>query len=332
MARPVREPASPSAVVPALLRYLAARGGDAAAIAARFGLAPGAADADEVDVAPSAIGELIEVAAETVGDPFLALQLPAALPLRRYGAAELAARASETVADSLRAFARYGALVHPQLELELAGADWHQQTPRHPRGVGRHVHEYALAFVLGHLRAATGVPIAPTRVWFAHARPRALAPLHRFFATLDLEFGAVDSGFTLPADALERRLITGDPRLLATATDLAELELREAPRSHELAPRVAAVVTARPAATIDAIAAALKMSARTLQRRLEAEGTTLTELVDTQREAIARRLIDDPELALAEIADRVGFADLATFTRAFKRWTGEPPGRFRQRR
>jgi len=334
MGRPAREPASPSAIAPALLRYIAARGGDASAIALRFGLAPGAAEADEVAVSPSVMSELIECAAELFGEPFLALRLPAELPLRRYDLAELAARACGTLRESLHALARYGALVHPQLAFELVetgdDAEWHQRTPRHPRGIGRHAHDYALAYVLGHVRAVTGTAVAPSRVWFAHARPRGLAPLHRFFATVALEFGAADSGFAFPRAALDARLVTGDARMLATATGLADGELRDQPRSHELGPRVLAQLADRLDTTAEDVAAVLHMSARTLQRRLEAEGTTFSDLLEGKREERARALIADPAVTLAEIADRVGFADLATFSRAFKRWTGKPPGMFRR--
>lgn len=46
---------------------------------------------------------------------------------------------------------------------------------------------------------------------------------------------------------------------------------------------------------------------------------------------MARELVRDPALTLAEVAFRVGFSDAATFSRAFKRWTGLPPGALRQR-
>jgi len=72
------------------------------------------------------------------------------------------------------------------------------------------------------------------------------------------------------------------------------------------------------------------MSSRTLQRRLEREDTTFTEVLDGVREELARSLLPDHALSLAEIAYRIGFSDLATFSRAFKRWTGKPPGQFRR--
>jgi AraC-like DNA-binding protein len=374
MPRAPREPPSPSALVPALLRYLGARGRDPAALAARLGLPADAADRDEIDATPAAIGDLLAAAAALLDDPYLALRLPAELPLRRYGLAELAARAAPTLRESLHQLARYGALVHPQLALSLAEdgdlAAWHQATPAHPRGISRHAHEYGLAYVLTHARAALAPPpgsssaalapapgsssaaLAPApgssgaaalapgaaeplplhRVWFAHARPRDLAPLDRFFGTEELAFGAEDSGFSFARAHLDRPLATGDARLFATAAELAQSALREQPRSLALAPRVAAHVRARlpEAPSADEVAAALQLSARTLQRRLEAEGTSLTAVADETRAEVARELLADPELPLGEIAYRAGFADLATFSRAFKRWTGTSPGRYRR--
>jgi len=330
MARPVREPPTSSAIVPALVRLVASRGGDAATFAARFGLDADVGDHDEVVVASGLIDDLLDAAALELGEPALALRLPGELPLRRYCLAELAARSAATVGDSLRAIARFGSFVDPRFAFELTGTRWYQRTPRHPRGVGKHTEDFVLAYVLMHLRAASAMAIAPTRVWLAHARPSRVEPLHRAFGTLDVNFGLPDSGFELPADALAIPLVTGDPRAFATAASLADAALAARPASNELAPRVTAHLAGSLTATAEDVARALHMSARTLQRRLEAEGTTFSEVLDGAREQLARQLVADVSLGLADIADRVGFADLATFTRAFKRWTGLPPGQFRR--
>ena len=334
MSRPEREPPSPSAIVPALLRHVATLGADAAALAIRFGLPADAGERDEIDVTPGTVDELLEAASVLLGEPALAIRLPGELPLRRYCLAELAARSAATVRDSLAVIARYGSFVDPRFVFELVDSDpvavWRQHTPRHPRGVGRHSEDFVLAYVITHLRAATGQPVGPTQVWFAHARPRGLEPLHRFFATPELAFGEPSSGFELHRRFLDLPLVTGDARTFATATNLADAALEARPRSHELAPRVAAHLAGAMTASADDVARAMHMSARTLQRRLEAEGTTFSEVQDGAREQLARQLVADLGLGLAEIADRVGFADLATFTRAFKRWTGSPPGQFRR--
>jgi AraC-like DNA-binding protein len=71
------------------------------------------------------------------------------------------------------------------------------------------------------------------------------------------------------------------------------------------------------------------MSVRTLQRRLGEEGTSFAALVDQARHQRSRLLIRSSELTLVEVATRVGFAEFATFSRAFKRWTGVAPGAYR---
>jgi hypothetical protein len=97
--RPTKEPPSPSPLVPALIRYVRARGADADLLVCRFGLPPDVEGRDEVPSTASALDELLGAAADLLGEPFLSLRLPAELSFRRYGLAELAARASATVRE-----------------------------------------------------------------------------------------------------------------------------------------------------------------------------------------------------------------------------------------
>ena len=77
------------------------------------------------------------------------------------------------------------------------------------------------------------------------------------------------------------------------------------------------------------LARALTMSKRTLQRRLSDEGLSYRELVDEVRMELAMELLRAPENTLDHIAHKLGYNHLASFIRAFKRWTGRPPGEFR---
>ena len=336
MARPNREPPTSTALVPAIFRYAALRGIDAQLLSCRLGLPSDVAGRDEISVPEGVVREVLEATAEALGEPYLSLRLPAELPLRRYGLAELAARSSATLREGLARMARYASLVYPGLEcaLEEEGADalWVQRAPGRARGLGRLAEEYGLAYVLTHARGETGEAIAPTRVWFAHPRPPDLAPLHRFFATRDLDFGAESSGFALSRGALDLAMKSGDPRLLATAEDLAEVALRAQPRPNAFSGLVAARVEAMIVgdASIDAVASAMHMSPRTLQRRLDEEGSRFSEVLDSVREGLARRWLGEETRTLSEIGANLGFADLATFSRAFKRWTGKPPGAWRR--
>ena len=81
--------------------------------------------------------------------------------------------------------------------------------------------------------------------------------------------------------------------------------------------------------TAQAAADRLGMSVSTLRRRLADEGTGWQELKDDGRRAAALRYLTDTELAVGEIASLLGFDEPSTFFRAFRRWTGTTPSRYR---
>jgi AraC-like DNA-binding protein len=74
-----------------------------------------------------------------------------------------------------------------------------------------------------------------------------------------------------------------------------------------------------------AVARKLGLSARTLQRRLAEAGTSFQDVLDEVRAGAARRLLRDPALAVSEVAFSLGYAELSSFYRAFRRWTGQTP-------
>ena len=77
------------------------------------------------------------------------------------------------------------------------------------------------------------------------------------------------------------------------------------------------------------IAKAVSMSTRSLRRRLSAEGTTYSQLLDAVRRELAERYIADTSRSLGEISYLLGFSELSSFSRAFKRWTGHTPSAVR---
>ena len=82
-------------------------------------------------------------------------------------------------------------------------------------------------------------------------------------------------------------------------------------------------------ASIGYVAMQLRTSVRTLQRHLKACGFTFKEIVDDVRRTSAIHYVLAGEIATTEIALMLGYSDQAHFTRAFKRWTGVTPGKYR---
>lgn len=79
----------------------------------------------------------------------------------------------------------------------------------------------------------------------------------------------------------------------------------------------------------DALARDLKMSPRTLRRRLQEEGRTSQGVLDELRMYVAVKYLRDTALTIEDIADAVGFSDGASFRHAFHRWTQTSPQEFR---
>lgn len=78
------------------------------------------------------------------------------------------------------------------------------------------------------------------------------------------------------------------------------------------------------------MATRLHLSGRSLARKLSAEGTSFTQLLDEARRRDALRLLEHSDLKLEEIATRLGYLNPANFTRAFRTWTGQAPSRYRR--
>jgi AraC-like DNA-binding protein len=82
---------------------------------------------------------------------------------------------------------------------------------------------------------------------------------------------------------------------------------------------------------LDECAARLGVSPRTLRRRLEGRGMSYQGIVDDVRAGLARSYLESSRFSVEAIAERLGFSDPTSFSRAFRRWTGMSPREFRQR-
>jgi AraC-like DNA-binding protein len=94
--------------------------------------------------------------------------------------------------------------------------------------------------------------------------------------------------------------------------------------------RVLRVELIREGCTADTIARLFSVSRRTLLRHLHAEGHTYRQVVNEVRFEIACMLLAKTNLPLKQIAEVLNYADLSGFTRAFQRWSGQPPSAWRR--
>ncbi len=80
----------------------------------------------------------------------------------------------------------------------------------------------------------------------------------------------------------------------------------------------------------ESVAEALHMTSRTLHRRLKEHDTSFRDVLGEVRRELAEQYIADPTLTLTEITFLLGFAEASSFSRAFRRWTGQSPSAARE--
>jgi len=146
-----------------------------------------------------------------------------------------------------------------------------------------------------------------------------------------LRFDRPNHRLVFPASALDIPLVTADPVATQLAREQCERELAALVDSG-LPGRVRAALAARhDTQPLTVIARELRMSPRTLKRKLAEHGTTFSAIRDDMRRQRALLLLDNRALSVGEIAAKLGYSELPNFTRAFRKWTGVTPIAYRER-
>jgi AraC-like DNA-binding protein len=169
-------------------------------------------------------------------------------------------------------------------------------------------------------------------VWFRHAPPSDPQPYHDVLGPVRLHFHAPLSGFGFPARFLDAPLKSSDTKLHELLRRYADSSLAALPQPESVTEKVRRLIVEQLASgefSLEEAARRLRMSSRTLGRRLSEEGTTFKSLVDDTRKRIALRYVAGHDLGLAEVALLSGFTETPSFYRAFRRWTGMTPSKYR---
>jgi len=182
-------------------------------------------------------------------------------------------------------------------------------------------------------REILGWPAHPRDVRFRHgATPAALTKYTELFGT-DPVFDADRNVIALDANQLDAPLLQADLHTAAMTQQMCSEILDSRQARVGLAGRVRDLIVGsmRNPPSLADTAAVLHMSPRTLRRRLSHEGTTLRQLIEEVRSTLAAELITGGRLTVAEVARRLGYLEVSSFSQAFRRWYGVSPRAFQSR-
>ena len=280
-----------------------------------------------------ALAALIERARSLTGEGALGVHLGLQMRVSAHGYLGFAAMTASTLREALELAVRFGPTRSTALALRL-----HVEGPvaalvfEENADFGAARDAVLLSMMVGLAQiggAITGRELVG-RADFAFPEPPYWARVAG--AVPDVRFGQPANQLVFDAALLELPLVMSDRASLRLAQEQCERALDALGLDGRIVARVRGVIAKKEggAGSLEEAAAQLHMSPRTLKRKLASQGVTYSSLAEAERRERALLLLRSSELSLDEVADRIGYSDVANFTRAFRRWTGRTPASYRK--
>lgn len=183
------------------------------------------------------------------------------------------------------------------------------------------------------LQTITAGKLHLTAVEFEFAAP-AYADHYRQYFPLEVRFSQPANALVFSAAQLQQPVQSACASSYAVLENLAEKELAKVSLGlsvREQTERAISPLLDGSTPTLEQVAKRLNSTPWRLRRQLRSEGYSFQQVLDETKRDLAISYVKDTKLSLGEIAYLLGFGSAVAFQRAFKRWTAEAPGRYRDR-
>lgn len=276
---------------------------------------------------------LFEAIQQVSRDPAIGLKLGTGSRPEHYSPIAIVALHSRSFREAMHRIARYKRLTGPQ-EIRISER-------RNEFGVefvwllaGRAepaiLVDITLAWALSIGRRGSGRDFNALRVEFT--RPESRRRVYENHFGCPVEFSAIQNRIVFSVDAVNRPFVTYNPDLLELLVPQLEAELAQELADSSFTDQVKGVlkrflVGRKP--RLEDVARQMRLSVRTLQRRLLEDGITFHALLEDARREMAHHYLRQPSLELIDVAYLLGFENPNSFIRAFHNWEGTSPGRWR---
>lgn len=277
----------------------------------------------------------------------LALQPPADLPLRTgllanpniHGAMGIAAMTSEDVDNAMEMFEQYMNTRSQVFDIRYVKGGSHHSTPCKSLifrffppedAVLQFTIQAILSSAFCSVKFLAGGSLSGAEIHFKWPKPANWLDYERTFEDNKVVFDAQVYGIHIPLQTLSKTIISSDKALHALAVQQCESLIHTRYPTGSTAHWVLGQMSIQHGhlLTLEELAEQLKISSRTLLRRLKQEGVSFQELHDQECSQRAAALLKSGH-SVATVANKLGYAEPVSFRRAFKRWFGVPPSEFR---
>jgi AraC-like DNA-binding protein len=317
--------------VKVICRALDAAGCDSAALLAEAGFDVKSLEGPNVRCPLTHTARLWRIAVAATDDPAFGIKVASHIKQTTFHALSYGLSASSTLKEAFERAQRYCHVASDAIEYEFTrhGTEYHFVIEPAADVADESVDALVAAY-LRMCRSLIGHDYSPLRIEFRRLRPAKIGGFESLLRA-PLYFGAAQTRLVFDCEAIERPLDGGNPEL-ARQHDAISLEYLSRIEGDNIQWRVREVLTrrlARGEPSQEDIAELLNMSARTLQRKLGDCGVTYKEILDETRRVLALAYLSTPRHSVSEVTYMLGFSAGSSFTRAFRRWTGQSPSDWR---
>lgn len=308
---------------------------DGRALFAELGLDYAALDDPDARFPQDDMTRLWQLAVQRSGNPAIALNI-ARVHTPAFPVVGYALMSSRNLAEGFERLERYQRIIAEGADLSFRrqpeGCLFSVQVHGDRLQPARQSAECSLASLIGLVRWITGRQIRPLEVQLAGEPPRDIAPYVALFEA-PLKFGQTHCAMLFSHADMDAPLPTANAELARLHDRFAGEYLArfESSRFSHQTRQVLCRLLPQGEPKREAVAEALHLSERTLQRRLQEEGSSYQQLLDDTRRELAQQYLATPHMTLLEIAYLLGFSEPSNFFRAFRRWFGVTPGEYRER-
>jgi AraC-like DNA-binding protein len=280
----------------------------------------------------SAVVKVLERARTLTGEPALGLYLGLQMHVSAHGYLGYAALSAATMREALDLGIRFAPIVTTALGMRLRvdGREASLIVEEHADFGG--VRDIVLlSFLVGLWRAGETMTGRELAGYIDLAVPFIGTPERTAQLGPRVRCGQPATRILFDAAMLSLPYKLADPVALQLAREQCERILGSIGLDGQIAARVSALFSNGKGGflPLEKVAAALHVSPRTLKRQLAAEGVSFSMLVEKERRERAMILLGSQSLSISDVAERLGYSNVANFSRAFQRWTGMTPGEHR---
>ena len=281
--------------------------------------------------------KLWDYAVEKTNDPHVGLQMSRLVDLESLGVVGYLSLQQPDLLHLIQTYAYYHGLLHELAQLKAYSLGQQEiiehgfQNPG--EGPGQAASEITIGGIWQVLQKAAVSAIELQEVHFQHRPPNSMVVyLDYFKGTTEFKFNQDYNRLVFSAGTFSVKTRSPDYQLAKILQGYADQALKDLPGTSAIENEVFPVISSllpEAKSSLDNVAAKLSIHPRTLQRRLKEKGYVFRDLVESVRKSLALKYLEKTELNFTEIGYLCGFSEPAAFSRAFKRWTGKSPTKYR---